>query len=122
MKRFPFTLQVELQPDRKYWKLLSEFTYLDPNFGDITVDRDFISDFASVPRLPLLFTILGQYGHAAAVIHDWLYFTKQLDRSSSDRVFLNALRSSGIARWRAWLLYGGVRLFGNSRWKANGNS
>lgn len=116
MKRFPFTLQVELQPDRKYWKVLSEFTYLDPDFGDITVDRDFITDFASVPRLPFLFTILGQYAHAAAVIHDWLYSTKQLDRASSDRVFLNALRSSGIARWRAWLLYGGVRLFGRSRY------
>ena len=57
------------------------------------------------------------YGNAAAVIHDRLYFTGQLSRKAADRVFYNALRSSGIARWRAWLMWAGVRLGGRWRYK-----
>lgn len=62
------------------------------------------------------------YGDAAAVIHDRLYFTAELDRKQADQVFYNALRSSGIARWRAWLMWAGVRVggarrYGSFRWR-----
>ncbi|MEQ9728501.1 DUF1353 domain-containing protein [Pseudomonas sp. WHRI 8822A] len=116
MDRFPNPLQVELQPDRKTWRLLAPFSYLDPGHGLVTVPAGFISDFASVPRLPLTYALLGAYGHAAAVLHDWLYSTTTLSRAEADRVFLNALRSSGIARWRAWLMYAGVRIGGSPRY------
>lgn len=76
----------------------------------------FETDFASVPRWPLTFALLGQYGHAAAVLHDWLYSSDLLSRTGADRVFLNALRSSGIARWRAWLMYAGARIGGATRY------
>ena len=117
MNRFPNPLQAELLPDRKTWRLLAPFSYLDPDHGRIEVPADFETDFASVPRWPLTFALLGQYGHAAAVIHDWLYRAGTLSRADADRVFLNALRSSGIARWRAWLMWAGVRLGGASRFK-----
>lgn len=65
--------------------------------------------------LALYASVVG-YGNAAAVIHDRLYFTGQLSRRASDRVFYNALRSSGVARWRAWLMWGGVRLGGHWRY------
>lgn len=55
---------------------------------------------------------------AAAVLHDFLYRGALLPREQADRVFFNALRSSGIARWRAWLMFLGVRLFGASRYGA----
>ncbi len=116
MNRFPNLLQVELQPDRKTWRLLAPFSYLDPGHGLVTVPSGFISDFASVPRLPLTYALLGAYGHAAAVLHDWLYSTTALSRAEADCVFFNALRSSGIARWRAWLMYAGVRLGGGPRY------
>lgn len=92
------------------------FSYLDPDYGLIEVPADFVTDFASVPRWPLTFALLGQYGHAAAVLHDWLYTTGQLSRTDADRVFLNALRSCGIARWRSWLMFSGVRIGGASRY------
>lgn len=76
----------------------------------------FTSDFASVPRLPLTYALLGAYGHAAAVLHDWLYYSTTLSRADADRVFFNALRSSGIARWRARLMYAGVRIGGGPRY------
>ena len=117
MNRFPNPLQAELQPDRKTWRLLALFSYLDPDHGLVEVPAGFETDFASVPRWPLTFALLGSYGHAAAVIHDWLYTTGQLSRADADRVFLNALRSSGIARWRAWLMWAGVRIGGAKRYK-----
>lgn len=111
MNRFPLPLQVELQPDRK-WRLLAPFLYLDPELGPQEAPAGFATDFASVPREPLTFALIGGYGHAAAVIHDWLYRSGQLSRRDADAVFCRALRSSGIARWRAWLMYAGVRLGG----------
>ena len=116
MNRFPNPLQAELLPDRKTWRLLALFSYLDPDHGLIEVPAGFETDFASVPRWPLTFALLGSYGHAAAVIHDWLYTTGELSRPDADRVFHEALRSSGIARWRAWLMWAGVRVSGSGRY------
>lgn len=117
MDRFQLPLRVELLGDRETWRLLEPFAYRDPDHGLIEVPAGFATDFASVPRLPLTFALLGQYGHAAAVLHDWLYGAGKLSREAADRVFLNALRSSGIARWRAWLMWAGVRVGGASRYR-----
>ncbi|MFG5862690.1 DUF1353 domain-containing protein [Metapseudomonas sp. CR1201] len=117
MDRFPLPLQVELQHDRKKWRLLAPFSYLDPVYGLLVVPDGFETDFASVPRLPLAFLLLGAYGHAAAVLHDHLYHSGPLTRSAADEVFLNALRSSGHSRWRSWLMWAGVRLFGAARYR-----
>lgn len=65
----------------------------------------------------LLFASVVGYGNAAATIHDWLYSTGILSRAAADRVFFNALRSSRVALWRAWLMYAGVRLGGYWRYK-----
>lgn len=118
MNRFPDPLQAELQPDRKTWRLLAPFSYVAPGHGLIVVPAGFTTDFASVPRWPLTFALLGQYGHAAAVIHDSLYRSGYLSREDADRVFHEALRSSGIARWRAWLMYAGTRIGGASRYQS----
>jgi hypothetical protein len=64
--------------------------------------------------LALYSSVVG-YGNAAAVIHDYLYSTGELTRREADKVFYNALRSSGIARWRAGLFWAGVRVGGGSR-------
>lgn len=117
MQRFPTPLQVELQTDHT-WRLLAPFSYLDPDHGRIDVPAGFETDFASVPRLPWLFVLFGDVGHAAAVIHDRLYSAGLLSRSASDRVLLNALRSSGVSRWRAWLMWAGVRVGGRSRYRS----
>jgi hypothetical protein len=122
MDRFPLKLQVELQHDRSTWRLLSAFSYLDPDCGPIDVPAGFETDFASVPRLPLTYALLGAYGHAAAVLHDHIYTTGALPRLDADRVFRNALRSSGIARWRAWIMWAGVRAGGASRYSRSASS
>lgn len=66
--------------------------------------------------LALYASVVG-YGDAAATVHDWLYTTGELSRKASDQVFFNALRSSGISRWRAWLMWVGVRFGGFCRYR-----
>lgn len=66
--------------------------------------------------LALYASVVG-YGNAAATIHDRLYATTELSRKAADAVFFNALRASGVARWRAWLMWAGVRLGGRWRYK-----
>lgn len=115
MSRFLTPLRAELQGDRKRWKILEPFQYLDDDAGLVTVPAGFLTDFASVPRLPLTFALVGSYGHAAATLHDWLYASGAESRRQADAVFRRALRSSGIARWRAWVMWVGVRLGGAKR-------
>lgn len=71
---------------------------------------------AGYGALALYASVVG-YGNAAAIIHDRLYATKELSRKASDQVFYHALRASAVARWRAWLMYAGVRLGGHWRYK-----
>ncbi len=65
-----------------------------------------------------LYSAVVGYGDAAATVHDWLYSSAILSRKASDRVFYNALCSSDVARWRAWLMWVGVRVGGHSRYAA----
>ncbi len=68
-----------------------------------------------VVALVLYAAVVG-YGQEAAALHDWLYTSRELSRAAADRVLLNAMRSSGIARWRAWVMWAGVRIGGKSRY------
>lgn len=116
---FITNLQVELQEDRKTWKVLSDFIYEDKEYGPIVVPAGFETDFASVPRIPIVFELVGQYGHAAATLHDYLYTTGKFSRSDCDKIFFEALRSTGIARWRANMMWAGVRLGGAKHYSKN---
>lgn len=69
-----------------------------------------------VAALVLYAAVVG-YGHPAAALHDWLYATAMLPRADADRAFRQALRSCGVARWRSWLMWAGVRLGGARRYR-----
>lgn len=71
---------------------------------------------AGYGALALYASVVG-YGDAAATIHDWLYSTGQLSRKDSDLVFHSALCASGVARWRAWMMWVGVRIGGHWRYR-----
>ncbi len=112
MNSFQSNLKVELQEDRKTWKVISDFLYMDHDKGLIVVPQGFVTDFASVPRIPVVFELVGEYGHAAATVHDYLYSTGKFSRSECDDIFFRCLRDSGISKWRAYLMWSGVRVFG----------
>lgn len=112
---FLTALTVRAITDKK-WQLTEDLLYRSAALGLIKVPSGFVTDFASVPRLPLAFLVAGDTGHAGAVVHDYLYTTKTCSKAEADRVFLEAMKSSGVASWRAYIMYGAVSAFGWVAW------
>lgn len=81
----------------------------------------FVTDHASIPALLRGLIPPSGVHSAAAVIHDWLYTVAEPPRKAAafrkerfraDRIFLEAMRASGVENPARSLLYRGARLFG----------
>lgn len=72
----------------------------------------FTTDFATVPRLPIVFSIMGDTAHRAAVLHDWLYTSKVVSREVADGILFDAMRSTRLSCWKCMVTYMAVRVFG----------
>lgn len=86
----------------------------------IEVPTGYRTDFASVPRLPLIYWRTGGRATIPAIIHDWLYdcATQCISRRTADAIFLEAMRLMGDPPWpttRA-LMWLGVRVGGWRGW------
>jgi len=120
MSSFTTPLIVSPLPDGRKWRLIAQFGYDVGKKGSgdrITVPVGFITDFASSPFIVWSFIPKwGKYGKAA-IIHDFLYQTKQRTRKEADDIFREAMGVLGVASFRVFLMYWGVRLFGWLAWK-----
>jgi len=105
-------------------KLLENFD-IETKYGNFTVPKDFISDLASIPRI--VWNVCAPFDpgiREAALIHDWLYRTKDarfsngnsISRLMADEIFLDELRERGIGYCRRYEMYWVVRGFGASSW------
>lgn len=102
--------------DDETWKLTEDLVYESGIVGLVIVRHGFITDFASVPRLPLAYLFAGNTAHEAAVIHDYLYQTHISSKSQADRTFREAMGVTGIAPWRKNLMYAAVSVAGWPSW------
>jgi hypothetical protein len=119
MSKFLTNLDVRLISDRHSgkWVLLSPLVYSSKVAGrEFVVPTGFGTDFASVPRVPIIFDLMGDTAHSAAVIHDYLYSTGEVGRDIADSVFCEAALVSGVFRWRAYAMYMAVRASGKSHY------
>ena len=124
MSEFVTDLDVSLVDDRENegrgcWRLHFDLIYQSDVAGiTVTVPAGFMTDFASVPRLPLAFMLAGDTCHEAAVIHDYLYRTKPhpTTREIADKILREAAIVTGIPAWRAQMVYLGVRIGGAFTW------
>jgi hypothetical protein len=106
---------------RGRWRLLAPLAYRSALAGHLfEVPEGFVTDFASVPRLPVVYLVAGDTAHEAAVIHDWLYTTHQVGRVVADQVFSEAIQASGQGAALASIMYTAVRLGGRASWDAPG--
>ncbi|MDD3886468.1 MAG: DUF1353 domain-containing protein [Victivallaceae bacterium] len=85
-----------------------------------TVPTGFYSDGMSVPRI-FWRLISPQIGSDAvtrcAVIHDWLYQSHVCTRKEADQWLRDHLiADAGWSKWKANLVYAGVRIGGASHW------
>ena len=132
MGKFETKLRVEKIGER-CWKLTDPLVYRSDTIGVIIVDTGFVTNFASVPRLPFMYLLFGGVGDEAATLHDWLYrkehtqstgHERKIDRATADKVLrgviIECLTNDGSSRFMAsltaWLMWAGVRIGGASHW------
>nr|WP_315400071.1 DUF1353 domain-containing protein [uncultured Duganella sp.] len=97
--------------------------YSDVLGRQIEIEAGFLTDYASVPRIPFAYWLFGDSSHRAAVVHDWLYRHHDVcDRAKADEVLLEAMTVEGIPRWRRAGIYAGVVVGGRSAWLEDGCS
>ena len=126
MTGFLTPLQVEEVEDTSHdgrgtWRVLSPLVYESGQAAQtFRVPAGFITDFASVPRIPVAFWLLGDTAHAAAVLHDYLYTTHEVSKDMSDAVLREAAKSVGVPAWKSWLLWMGVKIGGRGPWTRDG--
>ncbi len=82
----------------------------------LTVPVGFYTDFASVPRIGIIYAMLGDTAHEPAVVHDWLYYLGLVPRELADQVLLEAMGVINVPAWRRWPIYWGVRIGGWYAW------
>lgn len=100
------------------FKLVSPLIYFSEILGGkITVPEGFDTDFASVPRLPVVYVLYANRGRRAAVVHDFLYRNGMFERSTCDAIFREALRAGGENFFVSWAMWAGVRLGGVFHYK-----
>jgi hypothetical protein len=107
----------------KTWELLSPFVVtvvVDGKSYLIRVPPGFVTDFASVPRIPLVFFLFGGIGDYGAVVHDWLYTTREYPRALCDAIFEQVLiHIDKTSEFRAGAMHLGVRLGGGSAYSGS---
>lgn len=112
--KFLTTLRVE-QINADDWLLTDPLVYWSELLDrQVVVPAGFVTDFASVPRMPFLYWFAGGQAEAAAVLHDWFYRTNTElpTRAQADALFYEAIVASGYWRIRAWAMWAGVRIGG----------
>jgi hypothetical protein len=101
-------LDVRLRPDGR-WQLLQDLVYLsDLTHKAYTVPAGTVTDFASVPRLPLVYLLTGNTSTMAAVVHDHLYQTGQEPKHIADAIFAEIMDRTGVPQWRRDFMLLGV--------------
>jgi hypothetical protein len=123
VSEFLTSLRVEETDELKgLWTLLADFSYRSDLLGRVlTVPQGFVTDFASVPRLPFVYLAAGGKGDKAAVIHDWAYSTQFCDRATADKLLREAMLACGYSEFSANAFYVAVRSFGESHWDKPNN-
>jgi hypothetical protein len=120
MSAFLTDLQVEnaSSMDDGKWRLTAPLIYQSDVAGQtFVVPAGFVTDYASVPRAPLVYWLCGDTSTMASVVHDAIYTYHWVTRDVADKVLKEASILTGVPKWRAWAMYLGVRIGGGgSHW------
>lgn len=117
MGKFTTELEARLKDDDMVWIIDSALVFVSDVLGLIIVPTGFETDFASVPRVPIAYTLFGDRAHREAVVHDYLYRIDAkpgVSRKEADEAFLEAMECRGKGWFVRYAMYWGVRLGGGS--------
>lgn len=87
-----------------------DFTFIIP--------EGMITDFASVPRIPVAYLLFADKAKKSAVWHDWIYGNapEGFTRKMADEAFLCGMESEGLGYFTRHAMYMGVRIGGVSHY------
>jgi hypothetical protein len=80
----------------------------------LIVPDGFVTDLASIPRLPFVYRELEDIADTTGVPHDFAYSTGFLDRDTANLMLKEACLLIGISSWKVWAIYSGVRVGASS--------
>lgn len=101
-------------PKQKYsFRIVSDYDVRVDNI-EYRVPANFITDLASIPRLLWVwFPPHDSRVVAPSILHDYFYSGEtKVSRKFADDVFYNHMLVEGFPRYKAWLFWSGVRIFG----------
>jgi hypothetical protein len=122
--------------DDKHFMLLANLEYRSIILGGtLEIPVGFVTDFASVPRLPIIYNLFGNRAHHESVPHDYLYQKHEVmiiqeggsiknvfvSRDVADSVFLEAMKVREKKLWMCACMFLGVRI-GGSKSYSSGSS
>lgn len=116
--RFLTDLDVRLLDDDAVWVVDSPLIYYSAHLGTtLHVPAGFQTDFASVPRVPLIYSVYGDRAHRESVIHDYCFSINSIPRvsfSDANEVFLEAMKCRGKSCCVRYPMYWAVCAFSRS--------
>jgi hypothetical protein len=100
----------------KQWRVerpfMAKVTFDVPDVEEVlVVPEGFLTDFASVPRVPVAYLLFGDKAHRSALLHDHLY-ALQRDREFADAVFYAAMRAEKLNAFQRGIMWTAVRVGG----------
>jgi len=118
--------KVGYQDGKTIWELHEMLSWCNGIYT-VVVPVGFQCDFASVPRLPVAYLLVGGMGEIAGTIHDYLYregsqlvdgrVTREPSRSEADYIFYHILGEEGVSWWKRKAMYYAVRTFAGQHWQ-----
>lgn len=125
MSEFRTPLRLELMRDargcplrnregRQLWLLLCDLVYFSDLAGLVIIPAGFVTDLASVPQWGL--TLIGETAQLASVPHDFAYNMGIMSRVMADEMLYEACLLTEVPKWKARIIYTGVRLGGASHY------
>lgn len=100
----------------KVAELLSPLVYFSEKLNQIIIiPAGFQTDYASVPRVPIVYLFWGGRAHREAVLHDYLYridSTPKVSFSEANAVFLEAMEARNKKMGVRFPMYWGVCIGG----------
>ena len=112
MGKFKSELSIRFKKGSEKIYILEEpLVYESVSFGKIVVPKGFQTDFASVPRVPIVYSIFGNRAHREAVLHDYAF---RIDSKPSftfmkaNGLFLDAMKARNKPFCLRYIMYWSV--------------
>ena len=106
-------------PQKNKYVLVEDYVVL---YEDIIfhLHAGFIFDGASIPVYARAITYPPFHPDvmAAAIVHDFLYKEKPINRKLADRIFYDRLVKNGASKFKAKMMYRALRIFGGFAWRS----